>query len=366
MTTPTLVGSWYSRGNAPFPLVTTAANIAKSWLWTYKALLKDEVSTGTTASVIANVRGFVARPAGSKWTCEGSSNGTGAGAMDAVDRWTATFDATKIVPQSEGTNHSWIVLKSPAALGPVYVCINYCGPVVVPGDTSASAGFIWSYTPFTGGSATNRPRATISVTGDAEFSTPLGAGSPADNHYEAFTSDLALSATFLAHFAVNANGGYHFATTRNGQGKFHSYQFAEKAADAELLDIRQTWVGSETNANTRGAPGWGSFAINRVISRVWDDNSTGGNSGGVCNWTFGSSGTAFPSYFPADTITGQFRTLPLYLFDATNLKTAWRGRIPDVWAVSTPTVGGSYPNTGTPTQHVVGDLLVPFAIIPTP
>jgi len=363
VTAPTLVGSWYSRGNAPFSLVTTAANIAKSWLWAFKAHLKGEVATGTTASVIAGVRGSVARPAGSLWTCEGSSSTAAYSAV--ADLWTATFNAALIVPEAEGVNHSWIVLKSPAALGPIYLCINYCGPVVVPGDTSASAGFIWSYTPFTGGSRTARPRATISVTGDAEFSTPLGASAPTDNHYEAFTTDLTLSAAFKSHFAVNANGGFHFATSRDGQGKFHSYQFAEKVVDAETLDIRQTWVGSETNVNTRGAPAWGSFAGNRVISRVWDDNGLGGCSGGLCSYTFGSTGTTYGGYFPADTITGKFRTLPLYLYDATTVKTAWRGRIPDAWCVGTPTVGGSFPNTGTPTQHVVGDLLVPFAVIPT-
>src|SRR6266568_2376351 len=42
------------------------------------------------------------------WTCTGSSNGTGTGALDAVNRWAAS---TNLIWANSG-NHSWIVLKS--------------------------------------------------------------------------------------------------------------------------------------------------------------------------------------------------------------------------------------------------------------
>ena len=166
MTAPTLTGSWYSRGNSIFPSVTTALNISKSWFWLFKANLKGEVATGTIASVISGTRGTVARPTSSFWVCISSSNGTGT--ANGTDLWTATFDGTKIVHALGGTNHSWMYLKSPEALGPVYVVLDCCAPVTV-GDDHSNAGIIWSYFPFTGGTATTRPRSVV---------TPLIFGSP--------------------------------------------------------------------------------------------------------------------------------------------------------------------------------------------
>jgi hypothetical protein len=44
----------------------------------------------------------------------------------------------------------------------------------------------------------------------------------------------------------------------------------------------------------------------------------------------------------------------------------WRGRIPDAYyATGNASVGASVPNASTPLYHVVGEMLVPFGVIPT-
>jgi len=362
MSEPVLVGKWYTRGNIPYSTVTTAANIAKSWLWMFKALLKGEVTTGTVASVISGTRGTTARPAGSYWTCEGSSNGTGTGAVDGTDRWTATYDGTKIVPGAVGVNHSWIVLKSPAALGPVYLCIDYCGPVVGVGDTLASAGIIYSYHPFTGGSRHTRPRSTISTTGDAEWS-PGNTGTPADSHYAAFTSDLTLASTFKGNFTVNENGGFHFATARSTTGKFHDYQFADKAV-GQTGDICKTWACFSTDTYpTRGTPAFSQIG-QRFQSRTIDDRAIS-DLNSVQTFQFGSyqyAGTA-----PIDAISGKWGLLPIQMYDRANSthRTASRGYIPDMYIIGNATVGASQPSAAAVQMTVVGDLLLPFAVVPT-
>lgn len=88
------------------------------------------------------------------WTCVGSSNGTGTGALDAVNRWASIAN---LVWAIAGSNHGWIVLKQSAigASGGIQICFDLVGSNAanVTFAISANAGF-------TGGTATARPTAT--------------------------------------------------------------------------------------------------------------------------------------------------------------------------------------------------------------
>lgn len=88
------------------------------------------------------------------WTCTGSSNGTGTGALDAVNRWATSAN---LIWAAAGSNHSWIVLKSAGIglAGGLQLCIdlsNASGATMTV-VVSPIAGFI-------GGTATARPTAT--------------------------------------------------------------------------------------------------------------------------------------------------------------------------------------------------------------
>lgn len=129
--------TWYTDLNYQADNDTTAAFLAKSVLWAWKAFLKGEIGVVATGL----------------WTCEGSSDSVTAG-MDATDRWGATFDGTKIVRASGAVAHSWIVLKSPNAMGPYRICIQYNSTL------DEKCVVVFSKASFTGGSITARPTAT--------------------------------------------------------------------------------------------------------------------------------------------------------------------------------------------------------------
>jgi hypothetical protein len=88
------------------------------------------------------------------WTCKGSANGAGTGAMDNVNRWVA---ATDLVWADSPSNHSWIVLESAALNLQLLIELRADGnkrsfwPTISPGKL------------FTGGSGTTAPTATDGV-----------------------------------------------------------------------------------------------------------------------------------------------------------------------------------------------------------
>lgn len=102
-------------------------------------------------AVMNSFVGFGTNPA----TCKGSSNGTGTGALDGVNRCT-----TALVTAGAGTNHSWIVLEfaqiNDGAGHKLQVCFDFLGSMA----TSTPSTFLSAAAGFTGGSATARPTAT--------------------------------------------------------------------------------------------------------------------------------------------------------------------------------------------------------------
>lgn len=342
MASPTLLYTWYSRCNAPFPDVTTAANVAKSWLWMLAAHLLGNVATGTTGGT---------RPAGSLWTCEGSSDGVTAG-LDAVNRWLTAFDATKLVQAANGVAHSWIVLKSPTAAGPIWLCID------LNSATTTIAGFTFSRTAFTGGTNLTRPTTT-------EGWHPLLPGTaPIATTQITYINDTTAAAQ-NTHFTVNANGEWVYCTSRTATGVFHTFFSMHNAVEAHTGDLAKTWTGFQTTASTgRGAGVYTSgLAAAAGFTGRRSNNTAAGASSGIIQWNFG--GVVFFDTALADAVTGNWNAYPLLLASAEGVGfNGDRGRIPDLWCMGAPPVGGSFPNSGAPVQHVVGSTLVPFSVVP--
>jgi hypothetical protein len=126
-------------------------------LWAMKSLLKGDIGGHTQG----------------RWTVEGSSDGVTSG-MDGTDRWTTTYDGTKIVRGNTAAARSWIVLKSPGTINGYswYILITY-------GDSTSDYqfGFHYSQTAYTGGSTTTNPTSTY----DLNFKSPTTLASATDN-----------------------------------------------------------------------------------------------------------------------------------------------------------------------------------------
>lgn len=178
------------------------------------------------------------------WTMYYSCDGTTAGtANDGVDRWTSTFDATKIVCNSPGNAHSWAVLKSPVGLGPVYMIID-CR------DNTSQVAISFSKAAPTGGSTTARPTATD------EWQASVW------NPFSWFPG------TGRMHGAVTTDGNFFFFFTVTGQTDIATAGVFQSLADAKANDLYpyHFWMCGTTNAFARGKLEADGFAGMRTIA----------------------------------------------------------------------------------------------------
>lgn len=174
--------AWFTDPNIVIADFSTAELANKAILWAIKAILVGNIGTKTEG----------------RWTVHGSSDGVTAG-MDGTDRWGAAFDGTKLVfSGTAGAARSWIVLKSPAALGPWYLTIAYNTA------NSYQAEFIFSKGAPTGGSATADP-----TKGSAVFSWAT----------QQFSDNTITERKTSC--SKTANGDFHILSTKTGGGIAH-------------------------------------------------------------------------------------------------------------------------------------------------
>jgi hypothetical protein len=175
--------TYYSDNNAAWAALDTSANMFKAMIHSIKE------------AIVGNILNTNA-PAGTKWTVYYSCDGTTAGtANDGVDRLTTYANWVRA---SGAVAHSWIVLKSPVALGPLYLLIQYNG----------AADYNWkiylSTAAFSGGSTTVAPTSTVSA--QCEVTTFWN------------SSDTGAAAGKTSK-TVDANGGFQLLLGKTGVGK---------------------------------------------------------------------------------------------------------------------------------------------------
>lgn len=342
--------TWYSRGNVPLPDNSTADLVRKSHYFVLKNLLIGAETGGTTDST---------RPASTYWTVVSSSDGATSGASDL---WGTTFDASKLL--FSGANKSWIILQSPAALGPLYCLLHL-------GNASGSGHFSLSTSAPTGGNATTYPTITANSMGWESY----GAGGYTTSG--AFLTGLTdvNTTAHLAHFAVNTLGGFHYALSRTAAatGRFHFYGMVDKATDTQTSDVFPYWCATDSQSagtNNRGAPQQSSLVSS---SRAYDGTYVSGAVGGLMSFKYEPSNTRVEAALP-DNIATVHLALPGLLMRAntsTAAGNAWSGRMPDLHQIaegssgSPVNIGASVPNSSSPLYHVVGNFLVPFGVVPT-
>jgi hypothetical protein len=320
----------------------TSTSHLKHILWMIKAALKREI-----AGPSLGVGGAI--PVGYGWTCLGSSDGA-TGALDASDRWTGTFDPTKLVRVAVSGSHSWIALQSPAGLGPFYLVIDYIG------SADQNAAFYLSKNAPTGGSVSARPTATDEVSLTAHQ----------------FADSTSWNATGgRAHFTMNEDGGFYFLTSRNSNGWRSAFSVTK------LTNLRvtgDTWAAAlHAEADTSQAPfndGTTKFfnpaaGTPYIRSRNYD-GSVVTQLGCVKFVAVGGNAVHADMNAPfAQDL--KYEMFPAVAYGSTSGAKGLKGHFEDVLygVPASVTQGARYPAAGDIERIVVGSCLVPLTAAPT-
>lgn len=254
-----------------------------------------------------------------------------------VGSW--TFDASKIVNAAAGTAHSWAVLKSPAALGPVYM-------VLEAGSAPYLACFTLSKTQPSGGTTSNRPTASDELTGPAWRDTFI----------------FSNGGTAKMHGSIATDGNWHTMVSQDGDTKIYSFQTFQILADTHATDTAPYFAffqNSNSNPVTRtnlqtgqGAmrttdnklsigPGAGSSIYMQPLYWIQDDSA---------NWI---------ESMTADFTDSAYDDLPIYWVAAYGQRSI-RGRWIDYRWCSPNLANNSFePASGTVESIAMGNIWIP-------
>lgn len=269
-----------------------------------------------------NVGSNGAVPASAAWTCAGSSDGTTAG-MDGVDRWT---DITKVVNAGNGSNHSWIVLQSPATFtssGSYYLLID-CNSGTVNNGTIAYANAV-----FTGGSVTNAPTSTNAVYAP-------GTSQPAA--YWNSTANLGTGGGFRLNIARNATGAFYLLGASAGVLRFVFALCPLRGLPQNAL--WKAWLyfvpGTGGGVGQTGTL-YGRTAATAIVPSI---NNSMVNLGAA---------VSTPAY---DYINGQVIALPFMVHGTNTSSNGYYGRFPDSYTIGSGRIAGDAVMTNGKMEYV--------------
>lgn len=311
--------------------------------------------------LVESLKGSIGGLTSGLWTTYYSCNGTTAGtANDGVDRWSTTFTAANLVRNSSTSGaRSWFVLKSPDALGPIYMTVDYIGA------NDSTAAFYFSKSAPTGGSTTARPTATDEWGYTAHAFTD---NSIANNH--------------RVNMHLSSRGDWWFGPTRNGLANFYAAFSCFKLQETASADLHPAFtVFVDSNALSSGT----GFLANPSP----DSTATVGGNTNTRNKARNFDGSALPTWFlavpasawgitvgssvlttgnssAANVSDGTYNDFPCYVLGV-NPHAEKKGRLPDVlWASATPAVGSTRP-ASTPYEYVkIGQMWWPWVSSSSP
>lgn len=340
--------TWYSWVDASVADVATALSLAKSILWAIKAALKGEI-TGPTAGPAGAV------PSGARWVCVGSSDSATA-AMDGTDRWTSSYDASKLVRNAAGV-HSWIVLRSPNGIGaggPYYLTIDWNG------SQDYQASFALSKTLPTGGTTSARPTSTD----EAFFSS---ATQFSDNN------TWTAAGGGRIHFTTDANGNFWICFSKNSGGFIPSVIAVQEVKNLRIpgdtwpMCLVVDWGTSSSSALVDGASNFYKGNVPTIRTRAY--NPTGpvltSSTAACLGYQLGSA-TLVSTQAGAFFADAKYEAMPLVLCTTTAGVVGLKGEFYDARNVAGNLATGSrYPSTGDVERTVVGSTLIPLTAVPT-
>jgi hypothetical protein len=335
--------TWYSSTDVALTSFDTAQHTAANILWLLKQLLLGAASgtNGTEGAL----------PSSAYWTvdqsCDASTVNT-----SGTDLWLSSFDATKLT-WSTGA-HSWIVLKSPTALGtggPYYFTLDLNNASTANVTLRLSRG-----TRPTGGTTSAAPTAT----GDVSFAAP------------AFWDNTAPTATGgRLHRCMDANGNFWVLFGKSGAGQmqtaFYVQQLANLRASGDVYDVV---CGVDFNASSCLKEGTGFCAgSSNSVMRGW--NYAGTSMTMTCPTlalnTSAATALAAGNLTAAHPSDGVWDTMQAFAWITGNTSNNQRkGDVPDVYFTSSAIAQGSrYPSSGTQEKTLFGNTLLPFSVVPS-
>lgn len=334
-----LTEAYFTRGNIPFGSDNTSTTLlTQKFFWLLKACLADQVTTGTTSGT---------RHANSIWTVLGSGNGT-TGALDAVDRWPAPFNAANIVRNTTGNAHSWAALRN--SHNGYDICIDANSPAATQGALTAVKGAVG----FTGGTNTSRP---ISVGNSEEFS--LGASTVGATSPVSMFGDTTINQAHWFHFGTNAAGTRWWAAkSRSGTALFDCF-IAFWAASGRPGDTRnQWWVYGGTSTSGRGTATATAIATTNGCLRRGYTNSNP-PIGGARSFAFGNANL---SNTGVDQESGNYISAAIELAIGASTVPLDCGIFPDLAFISGGAVGASIPSAAAMERTINGDVIHPCGV----
>lgn len=309
----------------------------------------DQITTGSM--------GPTARAPASVWTCLGSSDGA-TGGLDGTDRWGSTFNGSKIVFASHGTNHSWIALQNTTfGMQLVIDCIAAETNILISMCRIAqplSGGL--------GGTVSQRPYVLTDEINWGYTSTAVG------NYRSTFIADQALGVNQRTNFVAGPDGSFLFFMKRDGSGfsssavgaqnPQNSSYFPKRAADLNAQCFIGPPAASNTSPGAFSMSGWASDA-GVVAQRLYSGAIM--SQGGLSRFSFGN--TNFDGgNVPVDPFTLDYQAFPLGML-AIAPQSYPRGVVADFYFHGNRTlIPETTPNNpgGVTTHIAIGDFWIPW------
>lgn len=323
----TFAKTWVTDGNRVPGDQSTEAQLCKWTLWWMKSIL-----TNTGLGLAANAGAWSVY-----YSCDSVTAGT---ANDGVDRWTATFDGTKIIRASGAVAHSWMVLKSPSGLGsgPWYLIIQY--------NTTSDwlCNFIFCKAAPTGGSTTARPTST--------------------NEWSPFTAQQFVNGTLANHHHhgnLATDGSVDLFLSKDGSG-FAEFGFMFQAQlSPKSSDVAPVVAYVEWNAGGI----WKISALSLVNSPrgIARDVTNASNVGWFCPIRTDAGGTTniMTDMGTIDAEDSKYDDLQLEVYVFTTSHKSIRGVLADIaWAPTNAAQALTEPASGTTQTTVIGNTWHPW------
>lgn len=326
----------WQEDNNRVPSQSTATELSKYLLWYAAALPLGNVALKDYGgSTIGSPSGL--------WTCSGSSDGT-TGALDGVNRWTASFDATKLVrAAADGSAHSWIVLRN-VGLG-IYMLIDY----VSSGDNQFRVCI--SKTAYSGGSASARPTTSNEVT---------------MNNGAAMQSNPGAGAASHVHGRISTDGQFHILGSRDGTNMFNWALAVRALVETRSGDTHNAWLFEEYDDTSGVLRLAGAMGLANTNSSGWHGRSADATTalvGANAELPYTNGGTSIlADILSTDAVDGKVGDRPYRLYVATASHKSSRGRVQDfALAHAAAAVGVIEPTTGPPYQSTIaGNTWIPW------
>lgn len=342
-TLPSLTKTYSTLRNIPLPNISTDLLAFKSCLWALKeAMLGLRTAGGTQGGT---------RTSQSLWTVVSCSDGS---SVSNTDLWGSTFDDSKIVINSNGSAHSWIVLQNTALGYQFIIDANTSAP-----QYSRLATTLISQ-PFDTGTTTSSPSnstyefdARNSSVGNSTNVFGLFAGNVANN--------LAGGNPIYLHYTANATDGQFYALiSKQNSGIFMSALALIKTTSQNISDTNNVFLLASDFNSSRGA---------------WSDTGGSGQYNTTCRLPTGALMTAggwgpTPVYGGAayqsttddrgtDFFTSNYNAYQAEMQSFSPIA-VYRGIIPDLYITGGGVIGSAIPSPAACERTIVGSTIVPF------